>query len=182
MPLRSQNISELRESTRQCQSQIASVTECLELAQVDSQRIDQKVFDLQENIFLSGVEWLEGCKASIARLQQPSEAQISAEAYQEHARGTEQALEQCRSQLATQEKKIQEGEGQMHLLQGEIAELTKVQNLRVKEEAPSSVSPEVTQRLMHELRNQQIANEPTPRGLWKMHELSRAILIKYTKW
>ena len=48
----------------------------------------------------------------------------------------------------------------MRRLQGGIAELTRLQNLRVKEEPPSSGSPEVTRRLVQleeGLRNQQRA-------------------------
>ena len=50
----------------------------------------------------------------------------------------------------------------MRRLQEEITEVTRMQNLRVKEEAPSSASPEVTQRLIQledELRNQQRAHD-----------------------
>ena len=87
------DIGELRESTRRCQSDIAKMTECLELAQIDSQRIDQKIFDLQENLFNNGVELergLENSQARITQLQHPAGVQISVEVNQDHARGTEQ--------------------------------------------------------------------------------------------
>ena len=67
----------------------------LELSQVDSQRVDQRMTDLQE-IFLNRVELergLEACNEKIAQLQSPSGPHISTEAYKARARGTEQALE-----------------------------------------------------------------------------------------
>ena len=127
------DVNEVCESTRECQRQMSRVTECLELSQVDTQRLDQGLSDLRENGFRNGVtieRGLDECNARITQGQRQSNLQVSAEVYQEHARGTEQALEQCRSQMVLQEKKIHESEGQMRRLQGEVAELTRLRDLQ----------------------------------------------------
>ena len=88
------------------------MAESLHLGQVGSQRVDQELADLRENAFNNAVQvenGLEECQRRIAELQHPVEGRISAEAYQERARKTEQAFEQCRSQMATQERKLLEG-------------------------------------------------------------------------
>ena len=93
-------IVELRKSTSQCQRDVNKVTECLTLVQVDSQMIDQELTDLRENVLHKTVELecgFENCQRQITHLQRPVEGQISAEVYQEHARGTDQASEQCAS-------------------------------------------------------------------------------------
>ena len=98
----------------------------------------------------------------IAKGQRPSSPQVSFEAYQEHARGTEHALEQCRSQLVTQEKKIHDGEVHLCRLQGEVAELTRQRDLRVSAEPSSGVGPGLAMRvaqLEEGLRSQQRAFE-----------------------
>ena len=60
-------------------------------------------------------------KRQITQGLSSSSQQVSLEAYQEHARGTDHALEHCRSQMVVQEKKIQDGESQLRRLQGEVA-------------------------------------------------------------
>ena len=69
------------------------------------------------------------------------------EAYQEHARGTEHALEQCRSQLTGQERRIKDGESQLRRLQEEVVELSSWRGLRVAEESASNRDPELAIRL-----------------------------------
>ena len=152
------SVNEVCESTR--------VTERLELSQVDTQRLDQGLSDLQETVFRNGVtieRGLEECNARIAQGQRQNSSQASVEAYQvQHARGTEQALEQCRSQLVAQEKKIHDGEVRLRRLQGEVAELTRQRDLRVSGKASSSVDPELAVRLTQleeGFRNQQRAFE-----------------------
>ena len=140
----------LRESTRERQRQLSRATECLELSQVDTQRVDQGLRDLQENVFRNGVtteRGLEECNARIAQEQRQSSSQVSVEAYQEHVRGTEHALEQCRSQLGAEEMKIHDGEVHFRHLQGEVAEVTRHRDLRASGEASSSVNPELAVRV-----------------------------------
>ena len=98
----SSQVTELRQSMEETQRQVTQLTSRLELSQVDAQRLDQGMNDLQENVYQSAVSIdraAEDCKRQIAQSVSSSSQQISMEAYQEHARGTECALEQCWSQL-----------------------------------------------------------------------------------
>ena len=92
----------------------------LELSQVDAQRLDQGLSDLQDNVFQNAVSIdrvAEDCKRQIAQSIPLSGQKISMEAYQEHARVTKHALEQCRSQLTGRERRIKDGESQLRRLQ-----------------------------------------------------------------
>ena len=103
-------MTELRESMGEFQTQARSLShQSLELSQVDTQRLDQGLSDLQENIFRNGVaidRCFEECKRQIAQGLPSSSRQVSLEAYQEHARGTETAMEQCQSQIVAQERRF----------------------------------------------------------------------------
>ena len=62
---------------------------------------DQKITDMEEAIFRNGVtveRGLQECREGLANAQLPVKGQISESAYQEHAKGTERALEDLRSQ------------------------------------------------------------------------------------
>ena len=89
----------------------------------------------------------EDCKRQIAQSVSSSSQQVSMEAYQEHARGTERALEQCRSQLIGQEKRIKDGESHLRHLQDEAVELSQRRGPRVGEESASNRDPELAIRL-----------------------------------
>ena len=90
---------------------------------------------------------LEECNRRIAQSLSSNSQQVSFEAYQEHARGTDNALEHCRSHLVAQEKKMQDGETHLRRLQGEIADLSRQRDLRASEEMPPNRDPELAIRL-----------------------------------
>ena len=56
---------------------------------------------------------LQECREGLASLQTPDKGQMSESAYQEHARGVEQAVEDLRSKMSEHEKKSNKGERQM---------------------------------------------------------------------
>ena len=115
-----------------------------------TQRIDQGLNDLQENVYQNAVSVdrvKEDCRRQIAQSLSSSSQQVSMEAYQEHARGTENALEQYLSQLAGQDRRIQDGEVQLRHLQGEVAELSQRQTPQVGEGSSSNRGPELAIRL-----------------------------------
>ena len=70
-------VNELRESTRECQRQMSKLNERLDLSQVDTQRLDQGLSDLQENVFRNGVSIDRGLEERHRRIAQglPSSSQ-----------------------------------------------------------------------------------------------------------
>ena len=68
---------------------------------------------------------LQECRDGLASLQTPDKGQMSEAAYQEHARGVEQALKDLRSRMSEHEKKFNKGERQMRQLQEDVAGVKK---------------------------------------------------------
>ena len=144
------HIAELKQSLVETQRQVTQMRNLLELSQMDSQRLDQGLSDLKENVFLNSVpvdRLREDCKREMEKNRTLSGQQISVEAYQEHARSNEQALEQCRSQMAAQERKIEEGEQQLRRLRREMAELSSQNTPRAEDSIVPSQDPELAIRL-----------------------------------
>ena len=107
---------------------------------------------------------LQECREGVANVQLPVKGQISESACQEHARGTEQAVENLRSQLTAHEKKYHEGERQMRRLQEEVKTMNQSQPSDARIEAPSELHLDVSSRLLRleeELRKQQKQYERT---------------------
>ena len=155
--------SELQRSMRETQRQVVQMDERLRLSQADTQKLDRGLSDLQENVFNNATSIdhvAESCKRQIAQVQTPSGQQISVEAYQEHARGTEHALEQCRSQLADQAVRIETGERRMARLQEEVVGLIGQHEPRAGKERVPNRDPALAIRLSQledGLKNQQRA-------------------------
>ena len=159
------HIAELKQSLAETQRQMTQMGGLLELSQVDSQRLDQGLTDLKENVFLNSVaveRLREDCQREIEKVRTLSGQQISVEAYQEHARSNEQALEQCRSQMTAQERKIDESEQQLRRLQREVGELSNQNTPRAENSVVPNRDPELAIRLSQleeGLRNQKRALE-----------------------
>ena len=135
----------------------------LELSQVDSQRLEQGLTDLKENVYINSaaVDRLrEDCKREAERNRTLSGQTVDIEAYQEHARSNEQAFDQCRSQMAAQARRIEEGEQQLRRLRKEMAELTSQNAPRVEDNIVPNRDPELAVRLSQleeGMKNQQRA-------------------------
>ena len=143
-------VSDLQRSMMETQRQVVQMDERLRLSQADTQKLDRGLSDLHENVFNNATSIdrvAESCKRQIAQVQTLSGQQISAEAYQEHARGAEHALEQCRSQLADQAVRIETGERRMIRLQEEVAGLVGRHDPCAGEECVPNRDPELAIRL-----------------------------------
>ena len=148
--MQSSQMSDLQRSMTETQRQVVHMDERLNVSQADTQKLDKGLSDLQENVFYnaSSIDRVaESCKRQIAQVQTLSGQQISVEAYQEHARGTEHALEQCRSQLADQAVRIETGERRMARLQDEVVGLTGQHEPRAGEDRVPNRDPELAIRL-----------------------------------
>ena len=154
---------ELKQSLAETQRQVTQMGTLLELSQVDSQRLEQGLTDLKENVYLNSaaVDRLrEDCKREAERNRTLSGQTVDIEAYQEHARSNEQALDQCRSQMAAQAGRIEEGEQQLRRLRKEMAELTSQNAPRVEDNVVPNRDPELAIRLSQleeGMKNQQRA-------------------------
>ena len=147
--MQNSQMSDLQRSMTETQRQVVHMDERLNVSQADTQKLDKGLSDLQENALYnaSSIDRVaESCKRQIAQVQTLSGQQISVEAYQEHARGTENALEQCRSQLAEQAVRIETGERRMARLQDEVVGLTGQHEPRAGEDRVPNRDPELAVR------------------------------------
>ena len=117
----------------------------LEHSQVDSQRLDKGLTDLRENVFNNAVA-IDHLKEDMERLRTPSGPAPDVSAYQRHAASQEEALIQCRSQLAAQAQQIDDGQQHLRRLQHEVAELNGQSTPRVEQNVPNR-DPELAIRL-----------------------------------
>ena len=108
-------VGEVKHSLEDTQRQVIHMGNLVELSQVDSQRIEQGLTDLKENVFInsSSVDRLrEECRREAERNRALSGQAVDLGAYQEHAKSSEEAIAQCQSQMASQVGRIDEGEQQ----------------------------------------------------------------------
>ena len=100
---------ETQQANDQIRQKVESVTRCLAEVQMDVQLRDQRISDLEEILFNNGVTMERGLQECCAGLRQahiPEKGQVSEAAYHEHAKNTEQALSELRSQLSIYEKEV----------------------------------------------------------------------------
>ena len=79
---------EIKQSLEETQRQVTHMGSLMELSQVDSQRLEQGLTDLKENVFFNSasVDRLrEDCKREAERSRALSGQTVDIEAYQEHA-------------------------------------------------------------------------------------------------
>ena len=143
-------VVELKQSIEETQRQVTQMGSLLELSQVDSQRFEQGLTDLRENVFINAasVDRLrEDCKREAERNRTLSGQTVDIESYQEHARSSEQMMAQYQSQMAAQVGRIDEGEQQLRRLRKEVAELTSQTTPRVEDHNIPNGDPELAIRL-----------------------------------
>ena len=88
----------LRRSMEETQKQVTQIGSCLELSRVDSQRLDQGLTDLRENVFNNGVaidHLKEDCQRGAESHRTLSDQMVDIAAYQRHAESHDQTLAQC---------------------------------------------------------------------------------------
>ena len=89
----------------------------------------------------------EECRREAERNRALSGQAVDLEAYQEHARSSEETIAQCQSQMASQAGRIDEGEQQLKSLQKEVAELRSQLTPRVEDSNVPNRDPELAIRL-----------------------------------
>ena len=108
---------DLQASIDQCREDIQGLIRCSAECQMDIKSRDTKHFEMEELIFKFSVDLEEGLKESREGLQKlrhlPESGPVSTSDHQEHMKAVQQVLDECRAQLVTHEKKLQDGERHM---------------------------------------------------------------------
>ena len=140
---------ECRHAIEETQRKVIQLGGIVEHSQVDVQRLDKGLTDLQENVFNNGVEidhLKEDLKREVAKLSTLSGPAPDVSAYQRHAASQDEALTQCRSQLTAQAQRIDDGQQHLRRLQHEVTELIGQSTPRVEQSVPNR-DPELAIRL-----------------------------------
>ena len=140
---------EYRHSIEEAQRKVIQLGSLIEHSQVDTQRLDKGLTDLQENVFNNGVaidHLKEDLEREVAKLSTLSGHATDVSAYQRHAASHDEALVQCRTQLSTQAQRIDESEQQLRRLQQEVTDLTSRSTPRAEHSVPNR-DPELAVRL-----------------------------------
>ena len=142
-------VVEYRQSIEETQRRLSQLGNLFEHSQVDNQRLDKGLSDLRENVFNNGVDiehLKEDMKQEVARLSTLSGPAPDVSAYQRHTESQNEALAQCRSQLAAQAQRIEDGHQHLRRLQQEVSELSGQSTPRVEQNVPNR-DPELAIRL-----------------------------------
>ena len=140
---------ECRHAIEETQRKVIQLGGIVEHSQVDTQRLDKGLTDLQENVFNNGVEidhLKEDLKREVAKLSTLSGHATDMAAYERHAASHDQALTQCRTQLTSQAQRIEESDRHLRRIQQEVEALTRQSTPRVEQNAPNR-DPELAIRL-----------------------------------
>ena len=142
-------VVDYRQSIEETQRKVVQLGSLIEHSRVDTQRLDQGLTDLRENVFNNGIavdHLKEDLEREVAKLSTLSGPAPDVSAYERHAASQEQALTQCRSQLATQAQQIDEGQQHLRRLQQELTALQGQSAPRVENQVPNR-DPELAVRL-----------------------------------
>ena len=140
---------ECRHAIEETQRKVIQLGSIAEHSQVETQRLDKGLTDLQENVFNNGVEidhLKEDLKREVAKLSTLSGHTADLAAYERHAASHDQALTQCPSQLTDQAQRIDEGQHHLRRLQQEVTALQGQSTPRVEHSVPNR-DPELAVRL-----------------------------------